>query len=75
VKSWASVYLEGIELLVLPAEWQDIAFLPSVGNLAFLLFGEGVRTFLLSETVGSAWPLCSVERKASWHQKIAKPGA
>jgi hypothetical protein len=57
MKLWASVYLGGTWLLVPPAEWQAIAFLPSVGNLAFLLFGGGVKSLLLSGTVGSAGPL------------------
>jgi hypothetical protein len=47
----------------LPTEWQVIAFLPSVRNLAFLLFGGAVEALLLSGTVGSAGSLCSVGRK------------
>jgi hypothetical protein len=41
---------------VLPAEWQVIAFLSSVCNLVFLLFGRGARALLLSGTVWSAEP-------------------
>jgi hypothetical protein len=75
MKCWASVYLGGTGLLLPLAEWQVIALFPSVGNLMFLLFGRGARAPLLSETVGSTWSLCSVERKASWCQKIANHGA
>jgi hypothetical protein len=53
MKHWASVYLGGKRLLVPPSEWQVIAFLPSVGNLAFLLFG-GLKALLMSGTLGSA---------------------
>jgi hypothetical protein len=54
------VYLRETGLLVPPAEEQVIAFLPSVGNLAFLIHDRGARTLLLSETFGRATPLCSV---------------
>jgi hypothetical protein len=43
--------------LVPPAEYKGTAFLPSMGNLVFLLFNRGVRALLLSRTVGSAGPL------------------
>jgi hydrogenase/urease accessory protein HupE len=49
---WASVYVGGAGLLVPSAERQVIAFVPSVGNMVFLLFGQEVRALLLSETVG-----------------------
>jgi hypothetical protein len=48
--------LWGTGLLVLPAEWQVIAFLSSVCNLVFLLFGRGARALLLSRTLWSAEP-------------------
>jgi hypothetical protein len=67
---WASVYLQGAGLLVQPAEWQVITFLPSVGNLSFLFFGGVLRSFLLSVTVESAGPPCSLGRQASWCQKL-----
>jgi hypothetical protein len=69
---WASVYLGVTGSLLPPIEWQVIAFLPSVGNLAFLLFGVGARILSLSVTVGSVRPQCSVGREASWHQKNSK---
>jgi hypothetical protein len=43
-----------------------------VGNLAFSLFDGGTRAFLLSGTVGSAGPLCSMGMEASWQQQISK---
>jgi hypothetical protein len=57
------VYLGGIELLVMSAEWQVIAFLPSVENIPFLLFGWGMRTLLLSGTMESARLPCSVGKE------------
>jgi hypothetical protein len=50
---------------MLPAEWQVITVLPSVGNLEFLLFGGEVKALLLSGTVRTAGPPCSVEKEAS----------
>jgi hypothetical protein len=73
VKHWACVPW-GNGFLVPPTEWQVIAFLPEVGNLAFLLFSREARALLLLETVGRAGLQCSVGKEASWHQKIAKPG-
>jgi hypothetical protein len=52
------VYLGGTGLLVLLAEWQVIAFLPSVRNLALLLFGGEARALLLLGIVGSIEPAC-----------------
>jgi hypothetical protein len=58
-----------------PVEYQVIAFLVSVGNLVFSLFDGEERALLLSGSVGSAGPLCYVEKEASWYNRIAKPGA
>jgi hypothetical protein len=41
-----------------------------VGNLAFLLFDRGVKTLLLSGTMESAGPPCSVGRDVSWCQSL-----
>jgi hypothetical protein len=65
VKCWASVYFGETGLLVMPAEWQVIPFLPSVGNLVFPFFDGGMKSLLMSETVGSARPPCSVGKEAS----------
>jgi hypothetical protein len=43
VKRWASVCLGEIGLLVKPEEYQVLAFLPLLQNLAFLLFYGGAR--------------------------------
>jgi hypothetical protein len=72
VKHWASVHLGGPGLLVTPEEEQVIAFLPSVQNLAFLLFDGGVKVLFLSGTVMSAGLPCSVGREASWHHQRSK---
>jgi hypothetical protein len=46
MKRWSSVYLGGSGLLVLPAEWQVITFLPSVGIWrSCSLAGEPDRLF------------------------------
>jgi hypothetical protein len=45
--------------LVLSTEQQVAPFLPSVGNLAFLLFDGGAWALQLSSTVGSTEPLCT----------------
>jgi hypothetical protein len=74
VKHLASVYLGGTGYLVLCTE-QVIAFLHSVGNLVFFLFGRGARALLLSGTVRYAEPPCSVRREASWCHKIPNPVA
>jgi hypothetical protein len=52
VQHWSSVCFGETGLQVPPAEWQVVALLLSVGNLAFLLFDGGVRALLLSGTVG-----------------------
>jgi hypothetical protein len=49
-----------------------MTFLPSVGNLAFLLFGKGARVLLLSEAVGSTGPLCSLVGKPPGTKKWQK---
>jgi hypothetical protein len=61
-----SVYLRETGLLVPPAEWKVIAFLPSVGNLSFFLFGkvERVRSPSIRDS----------GEGSLWHQKIAKLG-
>jgi hypothetical protein len=62
----------GTGLLELLEEQQVLAFLPSVENLAFFLYHGGTRTLLLSGTVGSAGPPCSVGREDSCCQQISK---
>jgi hypothetical protein len=71
------MYLGGIRLLVLLAEWEIIALLPLMGNLAFLLFDEGMRTLLVSGTEGRAGPTSFVLAggKLSGTSRIAKHGA
>jgi hypothetical protein len=59
-KCWASVHFEEAGLLVLFTELQAAAFLPSVGNLAFLLFDGGRGTLQLSGTVGLSGLLCAL---------------
>jgi hypothetical protein len=46
--------------------------LPSVGNLTSWFSDRGARALLLSGTVGSARPQCSVGKEASWHQQNSK---
>jgi hypothetical protein len=48
---WASVYLGGTELLVPPAEYQVIAFLLSVRNLAFSHFDRRVKALCYQGSV------------------------
>jgi hypothetical protein len=57
VKLWTSVYPGLTGLLVLSTEWQVRAFLPSVGNLVFLLFGSSSRSegFLAVRDSGECW--------------------
>jgi hypothetical protein len=54
VQCWASVHLGEAGLLLPPSEFQVTAFLPSVGNLAFLLFNRGTETLPLSGS-GECW--------------------
>jgi hypothetical protein len=64
----------GTGVLVLPAEWQVVPLLPSVGNLAFLLFDWGVKALLLSGTVGRLG-LHALWEGSLLEPKIAKSGA
>jgi hypothetical protein len=51
------------------------SFPPLSGKSSILGLWQGGRAPLLSGTVESAGPPCSVWREASWSQKKAKPGA
>jgi hypothetical protein len=55
-----------------PQRVAGFSFPPLVWNLAFLLFDKGARALLLSGTVGSTGPPCSVGRKDFWCQQISK---